>query len=86
MIDGDFGCMSQELRWLQWKSMPFAHAPAGLNLSLVTSLDFSESTNLASLWTEASGDTEVRSVLGVINDICYCKLKYEMMCMEQVLQ
>ena len=86
VIDGDLGCMSGELRWLQWKRMPFAHAPAGLNLSHLTSLDFSGSTNLASLWTEASGDKEVRCGFRVINDICCCKTKYQMMRMEQGLQ
>lgn len=62
-VDGDFRCISRELRLLQWRGMPFARVPRKLNLFHLLSLDFSDSTNLASLWTESNGSLEVCSCI-----------------------
>ena len=53
-IFGDFRCMSKELRFLQWKGMPLSSIPTELDLFHLTSLNFSESTNLASLWADSN--------------------------------
>ena len=39
--------------------MPFIHVPTGLNLSLLTELDFSRSTSLVQLWTKSNNSLEV---------------------------
>lgn len=61
-MDGDFICMLRELRCLRWRKMPFHHIPMGLKTSHLISLDFSGSTNLASLWTESNENVKVRSL------------------------
>ncbi|KAG0622302.1 hypothetical protein M758_3G088300 [Ceratodon purpureus] len=54
LVNGDLGCMSKELRMLQWRGMPFTNVPTRLNLRHVVSLDFSFSSNLAILWTDST--------------------------------
>ncbi|KAG0584090.1 hypothetical protein KC19_3G184300 [Ceratodon purpureus] len=53
VMNGDFRCISTKLRWLRWRGIVLDCIPLGLDLSCLTSLDFSMSTNLASLWTES---------------------------------
>lgn len=58
IVNGDFKCMPKELRWLRWRGMSFSHIPTNLDVSQLTSLDFSESTDMASLWIEANDNFE----------------------------
>ncbi|KAG0612311.1 hypothetical protein M758_6G017700 [Ceratodon purpureus] len=58
MISGDLRCMSKELRLLQWRGMLFSSVPTTLNLFHILSLDFSNSSNLAFLWTESTNGFE----------------------------
>jgi hypothetical protein len=58
-VNGDFRCMSRELRVLQWRAMPLTHIPVGLDLSLLTKLDFSHSSSLVALWTKSNTSLEV---------------------------
>ncbi|KAG0598623.1 hypothetical protein M758_12G088800 [Ceratodon purpureus] len=51
---GDLKCISKQLRWLQWRKMPYQNVPKELNLIHLLSLDFSQSTKLASLWVESN--------------------------------
>lgn len=60
-VIGNFGCISKELRWLQWRYMPMAHLPAELDLSNLGRLDLSFSTNLAFLWADSNASLEVCS-------------------------
>ncbi|KAG0615516.1 hypothetical protein M758_5G047700 [Ceratodon purpureus] len=53
-ISGNFGVISKELRWLQWKYMPLKNLPPLLDLSNLTSLDFSQSIELADMWAESN--------------------------------
>ncbi|KAG0611550.1 hypothetical protein M758_7G148400, partial [Ceratodon purpureus] len=53
VVIGDFRCISTKIRWLRWRGIILDCIPLGLDLSCLTSLDFSMSTNLASLWTES---------------------------------
>ncbi|KAG0605125.1 hypothetical protein M758_9G033700, partial [Ceratodon purpureus] len=53
VVNGDFRCISTKLRWLRWRGIVLDCIPLGLDVSCLTSLDFSMSTNLASLWTES---------------------------------
>lgn len=53
-VNGDLTCISRELRLLRWRDMPFACVPSEINLFHLLSLDFSQSTNLASLWTQSN--------------------------------
>ena len=62
-VGGNFGSSLEELRWLQWRKMPSMQPPLMLDLFNLTSLDFSYSSNLASLWTESSPALEVWSSL-----------------------
>ncbi|KAG0622240.1 hypothetical protein M758_3G083200 [Ceratodon purpureus] len=71
-VSGDFRSMPRELRWLQWQGMPYTHVPRGLNLSLLTELDFSESTSLAELWTKSNNTLESCSNLRLLN-LILCK-------------
>ncbi|KAG0582756.1 hypothetical protein KC19_3G083300 [Ceratodon purpureus] len=66
-VNGDFRSMPRELRWLQWQGIPYTHVPRGLNLSLLTELDFSKSTSLAELWTKSNNSLESCSNLRVLN-------------------
>ena len=54
MMNGDWKHMSKELRWLQWKNTSLTHIPAKLDLSHLTSLDFSESSRLVTLWRKSN--------------------------------
>ncbi|KAG0578816.1 hypothetical protein KC19_4G051400 [Ceratodon purpureus] len=58
-VNGDFRSISRDLRLLRWQAMPFTHIPTGLNLFLLTELDFSHSTSLAKLWTKSNNSLEV---------------------------
>ena len=58
-VDGDFGSIFKELRWLQWRYMPLTYLPPMASFSKLISLDFSESTKLASLWVESDSAFEV---------------------------
>lgn len=58
-ISGNFGVISKELRWLQWKYMPLKNLPPLLDLSSLTSLDFSQSIELADMWAESNPALEV---------------------------
>ncbi|KAG0622297.1 hypothetical protein M758_3G087800 [Ceratodon purpureus] len=58
MIDGDLDGMSKELRMLQWTGMPFSSVPTRLNLHHILSLDFSDSSDMAFLWTELTTNFE----------------------------
>ncbi|KAG0607530.1 hypothetical protein M758_8G035600 [Ceratodon purpureus] len=53
-VSGNIGCVSRELRCLQWKNMPLTHVPPVLDFSNLVSLDFSDSTLLANLWVESN--------------------------------
>ncbi|KAG0586241.1 hypothetical protein KC19_2G074800 [Ceratodon purpureus] len=53
-VSGNVGCVSKELRWLQWKNMPLTHIPSMLDFSNLVSLDFSYSTYLANAWVESN--------------------------------
>ncbi|KAG0627123.1 hypothetical protein M758_2G175500 [Ceratodon purpureus] len=53
IVNGDFRCISAKLRCLRWRGIVLEHIPLELDVSYLTSLDFSWSTNLASLWTES---------------------------------
>ncbi|KAG0583652.1 hypothetical protein KC19_3G152200 [Ceratodon purpureus] len=53
VVNGDFRCISTKIRWLRWRGIVLDCMPLGLDVSCLTSLDFSKSTNLASLWTES---------------------------------
>ncbi|KAG0582737.1 hypothetical protein KC19_3G081900 [Ceratodon purpureus] len=66
-VNGDFRSMPGELRWLRWQAMPYTHIPTGLNLSLLIKLDFSNSTNLAKLWTKSNNSLESCSNLLHLN-------------------
>ncbi|KAG0583656.1 hypothetical protein KC19_3G152600 [Ceratodon purpureus] len=55
VVNGDFRCISTEIRWLRWRGIVLDCIPLGLDVSCLTSLDFSMSSNLASLWTESEG-------------------------------
>ncbi|KAG0582798.1 hypothetical protein KC19_3G086800 [Ceratodon purpureus] len=57
-INGDLGIMSKELRMLQWRGMPFSNVPTRLNLRHILFLDFSDSSKMASLWTESTTSFE----------------------------
>ncbi|KAG0565948.1 hypothetical protein KC19_7G026000 [Ceratodon purpureus] len=59
VVDGDFRCISTKIRWLRWRGIVLDCIPLGLDVSYLTSLDFSMSTNLASLWTESQGMLKV---------------------------
>ncbi|KAG0575948.1 hypothetical protein KC19_5G042800 [Ceratodon purpureus] len=48
----DFSKLSQELRWLQWRSFPSAELPSHLNLLNLAVLDLTDSANLCRLWQE----------------------------------
>ncbi|KAG0582711.1 hypothetical protein KC19_3G079300, partial [Ceratodon purpureus] len=56
-IDGNFRCISKNLRWLQWRGVSFKHMPVDLDVTNLISLDLSQSTNLASLLTESHGNS-----------------------------
>jgi hypothetical protein len=45
-----------------WKDMPLAHFPHRLNLSNLTSLDFSRSSKLVETWVESNLALEVCSL------------------------
>ncbi|KAG0575915.1 hypothetical protein KC19_5G039800 [Ceratodon purpureus] len=53
-VSGNLEGVSKELRCLRWRHMPLTNVPSMLNLSNLISLDFSESTNLANMWTQSS--------------------------------
>ncbi|KAG0590527.1 hypothetical protein KC19_1G106300 [Ceratodon purpureus] len=53
VVNGDFRRISTKIRWLRWRGVVLDCIPLGLDVSCLTSLDFSRSTNLASLWTES---------------------------------
>jgi hypothetical protein len=61
-LSGNLECISKELRWLQWRDMPLAHFPHCLNLSNLTSLDFSRSSKLVETWVESNLALEVCSL------------------------
>lgn len=61
MVNGELKCISKELRWLRWRGMPYKDVTMDLDLSQLTSLDFSESSNLASIWVDSNGSLEVHS-------------------------
>ncbi|KAG0590524.1 hypothetical protein KC19_1G106000 [Ceratodon purpureus] len=56
VVNGDFRRISTKIRWLRWRGIVLDCIPLGLDVSCLTSLDFSRSTNLASLWTESQGN------------------------------
>ena len=58
-VEGDFENISKELRCLQWKNMPLMHLPSIWNLSNLVSLDFSNSSQLANIWTNSNPTLEV---------------------------
>lgn len=58
-VNGDFRCMPRELRVLQWRAMPLAYIPLGLDLSFLTKLDFSHSSSLAAFWIKSNTSLEV---------------------------
>lgn len=59
-VSGDFGNISKELRFLQWRNMPLIHIPPSIKfLFNLISLDFSQSTKLARIWTESDPALEV---------------------------
>ena len=56
---GNLGCISKELRYIQWRHMPLPSPPPILNLSKLVSLDFSKSTNLVDIFTKSTSTFEV---------------------------
>ncbi|KAG0583693.1 hypothetical protein KC19_3G155600 [Ceratodon purpureus] len=58
-VNGNLSSMPKKLRLLQWRNMPLAYAPMELNLTSLTSLNFSYSSNLASLWTKSNETLKV---------------------------
>ncbi|KAG0588190.1 hypothetical protein KC19_2G223500 [Ceratodon purpureus] len=59
VVTRDFRCISTKIRWLRLRGIVLDCIPLRLDLSCLTSLDFSMSTNLASLWTEPQSMLEV---------------------------
>ncbi|KAG0607740.1 hypothetical protein M758_8G051100 [Ceratodon purpureus] len=57
-LDGGHTIISKKLRCLQWRHMPMIQRPLVLNLTNLISLDFSQSTNAASLWAESNSALE----------------------------
>ncbi|KAG0564194.1 hypothetical protein KC19_8G091000, partial [Ceratodon purpureus] len=53
-IDGDLTTISKKLRYLQWRQMSVIQGPPVLNLSNLISLDFSYSSEAASLWSNSN--------------------------------
>ncbi|KAG0564627.1 hypothetical protein KC19_8G126400 [Ceratodon purpureus] len=53
-VSGNIGCVSREIRWLQWRNMPLTYIPPMLDFSNLVSLDFSDSTHLANAWIESN--------------------------------
>lgn len=58
-VSGNFGNISRELRLLRWRRMPSTQVPPILNFSNLVSLDFSQSTMIASTWIESNLALEV---------------------------
>lgn len=58
-VSGDLKSISKELRCLQWRYMPSVQLSVQLDLSNLVSLDFSDSSKLANLWTESNPWMEV---------------------------
>ena len=61
VMNGDWRCMSKELRWLRWRNTSLTHVLAELDLSQLVSLDFSKSSNLVTLWKKSNCSLEVNS-------------------------
>ena len=61
MVNGELKYILRELRWLRWRGLPYKDVTMDLDLSQLTSLDFSQSSNLASLWVDSSTSLEVHS-------------------------
>lgn len=59
---GDFSNLSQELRWLQWRSFPSAELHSHLNLLNLAVMDLTDSANLCRLWQD-DAPLEVRKKL-----------------------
>ena len=59
---GNLENISKRLRWLQWRNIPFAYILMELNLFYLTLLDFSRSSNLASLWIDSNISLEVNFI------------------------
>ncbi|KAG0564195.1 hypothetical protein KC19_8G091100 [Ceratodon purpureus] len=53
-INGDFRTISKKLRYLRWREMPVIQRFPILNLSNLISLDFSYSSEVASLWAKSN--------------------------------
>ena len=62
-VHGNLGSISKELRYLQWKHLPLSYIPSLQSFSNLISLDFSESTMLANIWTESEPTLEVCYVI-----------------------
>ncbi|KAG0608202.1 hypothetical protein M758_8G087000 [Ceratodon purpureus] len=57
-INGDVTTISKKLRYLRWRQMPVIQRPPILNLSNLISLDFSYSSEVASLWAKSNPTLE----------------------------
>ncbi|KAG0615472.1 hypothetical protein M758_5G044100 [Ceratodon purpureus] len=66
-VSGNLDGVSKELRCLRWRHMPLTNAPSLLNLSNLTSLDFSYSTKLANMWTQSDPALEACPNLLTLN-------------------
>ncbi|KAG0575963.1 hypothetical protein KC19_5G044200 [Ceratodon purpureus] len=66
-VSGNLEGVSKELRCLRWRHMPLTNAPSMLNLSNLTSLDFSYSTKLANVWAQSDPSLEACPNLLTLN-------------------
>ncbi|KAG0622465.1 hypothetical protein M758_3G099400 [Ceratodon purpureus] len=69
-VNGDFESMPKKLRVFRWRRMPLAYIPNGLSLHHLTSIDFSKSNNLASIWTESNSTSKSFPNLRSLNLSC----------------
>ncbi|KAG0605802.1 hypothetical protein M758_9G088700 [Ceratodon purpureus] len=50
LVGNEYSKLSQELRWVQWRSFPASQLPSGLNLPQLVVLDLTDSSSLSRLW------------------------------------
>ncbi|XP_024641851.1 disease resistance protein RUN1 isoform X2 [Medicago truncatula] len=51
-LDGNFECLSRNLRWLSWNEFPLTHIPTNLFLGNLVSIEL-ENSNVKLMWKEA---------------------------------
>lgn len=52
LVGNEYSKLSQELRWVQWRSFPASQLPSGLNLPHLVVLDLTDSSSLSRLWQD----------------------------------